>query len=79
MKTVTARNIQYVFGEKTTFQNHAEFSFVMLLYHEVDTVGKCDCIKHILCHSTHEFFFVLGLHIFYKEGNTPVRQSRTPQ
>jgi hypothetical protein len=31
IKTVTARNIQYAFGEKTTFQNHAEFSFVMLL------------------------------------------------
>jgi hypothetical protein len=31
MRTVAARNIQYVFGEKTTFQNCAEFSFVMLL------------------------------------------------
>jgi hypothetical protein len=31
MKTVTARNIQYVFGEKNIFQNHAEVGFVMLL------------------------------------------------
>jgi len=44
MKTVTARNTQYVFGEKDTFQNRAEFSFNMKW-----TVGKYDCIKHILC------------------------------
>jgi hypothetical protein len=31
IRTVTARNIQYVFGGKTTFQSHAEFTFVMLL------------------------------------------------
>jgi hypothetical protein len=48
MKTVTARKTQYVFGEKNTVQNRAEFSFNMKW-----TVGKYDCIKHILCHSTH--------------------------
>jgi hypothetical protein len=31
MKTVRARNIQYVYGEKTTLRNHAELSFVLLL------------------------------------------------